>query len=54
MKEVTWDILQSVYMYIFSYFLLENDIVFFDLQCYVLLLTGSALHIHIYHGISYM
>lgn len=55
MKEVSWDILQSVSMYIFPCLLLENDnIVFFDLQCHVFLQTGSAPHIHIYHGSSYM
>lgn len=54
MKEITWDILQNVYMYILSCLLLENDnIVFFDLHCHVLL-TGSAPHIHINHGSSYM
>lgn len=55
MKEITWDILQSVYTYIFSCLLLENDsIVFFDLQCHVLLLSASAPHIHINHGSSFM
>lgn len=38
MKEITWDILQSVYMHILSRLLLKNDIiVFFDLQCHVAL-----------------